>query len=313
MKDQLTPKYLYGFWGKRRFVALDLYDSYEGSTEDISKFQEHAIGRLAVVNGAFKKTHKDRFNTFDESTLSLIRERFQAGLKLKVHDMAVSDGRTSVPFYKSLSSVYEYHLDFLASDFSAEFFVVKETGSSRRIVLDNQGNLIQYIFPPFVFNMIHPENPYIYPINYLACKILYNTFATKLQDKYKCNPNLLGKEKILLLSPECKVLLADKRFAFRSYDMLSAPLGKFQVIRAMNILNASYFKYSELKRAVDNILCSLDEGGILITGSNVDTGSTVNGGVYLKNNGDLQKIFESGEGSPIKEILESVSSANPAA
>lgn len=300
---QLKPENLYGFFGKRKFVALDLYDGYQGTPEEVAKFQEYAIGRLAVSNGSFKKTHTARFNDFDAQAFRSIQEFFSPDSTLNIHDMAVSDGRTSVPFFEALSGVYADNLEFLASDYAAEFCVVRQEGRHRRIILDAQGNLIQFTCPPFVFNVVCPENAFVYPVNFILRKICQKVFAEKLQKEFKQNPENFVSEKLLLLCPECKNLLKDKRFTFKSLDILSGPIGTHHVIRAMNILNTSYFEPEILVRAVKNIFDSLEEGGLLITGSNVESGSLVNGGVYRKQNGTFKTLFESGSGSPVKNIL----------
>ncbi|MFM8454083.1 MAG: hypothetical protein ACKOAD_03755 [Gammaproteobacteria bacterium] len=74
-------------------------------------------------------------------------------------------------------------------------------------------------------------------------------------------------------------------------------------IRAMNVLNISYFSNDEFSQVMRNLYEVLTENGLLITGSNQEAGTLVNGGIYQKAGGGFLKIFNSGEGSPIESIL----------
>ena len=117
------------------------------------------------------------------------------------------------------------------------------------------------------------------------------------------HPEQFEKQEIILLCKECKKLREDPRFTFQAYDLLAGPLGHQHIIRAMNILNKSYFSPLRMERAVAHIADSLNEGGLLITGSNEDGGSTVNGGVYKKIGHRFEMLHQSGAGAPAHEYL----------
>lgn len=302
-KEQLTPEQLFSKAGQRKFIALDLYDSYDGPQPEKDRFQEQAIGRLAMANGSFKKTHRNRFNVFDKKALSTIGELFPEDRVLKVHDLAISDGRTTVPFFNVLAQGYQLNLEFLASDYAAEFTAYRAKGTNRRIILDRQGNLIQHVMPPFVFNAVWPEHPLYYPVNTVLRKTIGWALAHKMRHDIEKNPQGFVKQDILLLCDECKTLMDDPRFTFRAYDLLAGPVGHHHVIRAMNILNASYFSPEQMRVAVANIASSLAEGGILITGSNEEGGTEVRGGIYRKKGNHFDALYESGGGSPARGFI----------
>jgi DNA integrity scanning protein DisA with diadenylate cyclase activity len=78
----------------------------------------------------------------------------------------------------------------------------------------------------------------------------------------------------------------------------------------MNILNASYFPEAQLRKAVENIVQSLREGGLFITGSNMEQGTIVNGGIYKKRKNRLERIEISGKGSAVDALISDVGAAD---
>ncbi len=288
----------------RDFIALDLYDGYAGIDRD--DFQEQAIGRVAVAGGAFKKTHKNRFDEFDDACFSLIRKHISSAAKenISVHDIAISDGRTTLPFFTYLSGMYGDILSFLASDYAAHFRAVYDPQNpARRIILDAQNRMIQMIVPPFVFNVVCAENAFIYPVNFLLRRYFKKTWAKGLREKYIAAPQNFNVREILLLCRECRDLMHDTRFTFDTYDVLSGPRPAHDIIRAMNILNPSYFAPEKMAQVVNNISESLNLGGLLITGSNGAGGSPVNGGAFQKTPDGFKKLAHFGQGSAVESLI----------
>jgi hypothetical protein len=76
------------------------------------------------------------------------------------------------------------------------------------------------------------------------------------------------------------------------------------VIRAMNVLNPSYFDPEEIRLILGHVFDGLLDGGWLVTGSNQDADTLVHGGVYEKSPAGFRRIWQSGNGSPVEsEIL----------
>ena len=71
----------------------------------------------------------------------------------------------------------------------------------------------------------------------------------------------------------------------------------------MNVLNCAYFSEVQLRKSIENIAQSLSEGGLFITGSNIQQGSIVNGGIYKKTKNRLEMIDISGKGSPVDALI----------
>jgi hypothetical protein len=74
----------------------------------------------------------------------------------------------------------------------------------------------------------------------------------------------------------------------------------------MNVLNLIYFSREDLMKAIANIITSLDEDGLFITGSNLEAGTSVNGGIYKKSGGRLEKLEVSGNGSQIDDLIKTI-------
>ena len=75
------------------------------------------------------------------------------------------------------------------------------------------------------------------------------------------------------------------------------------MIRAMNVLNSSYFSDIEFAKVLENLHSGLKDGGLLIVGSNQASGTVVHGGIYKKTPKGFQKIYQSGDGVAIDQLL----------
>lgn len=304
-KEQLTTDNLVGFFKKRKFIAQDLYNSLDDvPPPERDEIQERMLSRFAVNNGTFKLTNARRFDDFDRMCVSAISARFSRRRYIRVHDIGASDGRTSCALYNDLNQLYGERLDFLASDFAPYLYVLKRPHSTRRLIIDEQGQLLQIITPPFVFNVVVPESMKLYPLNHLLRRLMDRFYARPLLKGYKAGRLDIQRERLELLCWECRARIARaNNFHFERYDVLSSAYSRFDIIRVMNVLNYSYFTEAQLRKAVENIFGSLNEGGMFITGSNSERGTTVNGGIYLKNGDCIEKLERSGKGSQVEALI----------
>ena len=87
---------------------------------------------------------------------------------------------------------------------------------------------------------------------------------------------------------------------------MSGPTERFDIIRAMNVLNYDYFPEAQLRQAVQNVIQSLREGGLFITGSNVEKGTVVDGGIYKKTKNRMERIKIAGKGSQVDALISDV-------
>lgn len=315
-KEQLTPanlgshhemefkmRHLYGFFKSRKVIALDLYNSLDDlSPAESDRIQGRMLARFSLDNGTLKYTHSQRFADFDQLTLKRIRATFPAAPR--VHDIGASDGRTSCDLYDGLSTLYDGSVEFLASDYAPYLYILKIAESPKRLIVDAKDRLLQIITPPFVFNVVRPESVKLYPLNHLIRYFATIFYVQPLLKAYKAGMPDIERTQLALLYRKCRQYIAEREnFSFDRYDVLSGPTERFDVIRAMNVLNYSYFPETQLKMAVKNIVLSLNEGGLLVTGSNVERGTTVNGAIYRKAGDRMERLDTSGKGSQVDALI----------
>ena len=307
-REQLTPDHLDGFINSRKFIALDLYNSLDDLPEaEIDRIQERMLGRFPIQNGSLKYTHARRFDEFDRLSSSAIAANRPTGQRIRVHDIGASDGRTSCGLYGHLNELYGERLDFLASDYAPYLYVLKRAHSTRRLIIDDQDHLLEIVTPPFVFLVVRPESIKLYPLNHLIRHLVTALYARPLLEAYKAGGPAIERTRLEILCRECRSYISERNnFRFEKYDVLSGPTERFDVIRAMNVLNYSYFPEAHLKTAVENILRSLSEGGLFITGSNMEQGSIVNGGIYKKQGNRMERLETSGKGSQVDALISGV-------
>jgi hypothetical protein len=258
-----------------------------------------------VYNGVLKCTYARRFDDFDRLTVSAIAAHFPPSQSIRVHDIGASDGRTSCDLYDHLSPFYGERLDFVASDYAPFLYVLKRTNSTNRLVVDDQQDVLQIITPPFVFIVIgRRERIMPYPLNFLLRHLVTIFYARPLLNDYKAGRSGIQRTRMELFGRVCRAYMTTNRnFRFGAYDILSGPTERFDIIRAMNILNRTYFSEPQLRQALENIVQSLEKGGLFVTGSNDEQGTIVNGGIYQEAKGRMQKIDETGNGSQVDALI----------
>src|SRR6056297_3288280 len=274
-KKQLRKKDLGNFWNKRKFIAIDLYPELKNIDKSQAlKWEEIILKKFSLSNGVYKRTSLNRFPEFNQKIINFLNKNFPKNKKLKIHDTAVSDGRTAVDFFHQLLKNSLHSFQYYASDKDSEIFIYQK--GRLKIARDEKGNLLQIIFPPFVFNTTKPKNSKQTGVKKIK---LFSYLAIETEKKYK-------------------------NFQFLNYDLTKKTDKKFDVIRAMNVLNTSYFKNQTAQQIINNLKESLEEEGLLIIGSNQGANTRVDGAIFKKtkdNNLKIEKEF--GNGPQFKELF----------
>lgn len=305
-RDQLGVAALKGWFGRRRFVAVTLYEEIAASeAPDRERLLEHMLARFPVANGTYKRTQSHRFEEFDARVIQELLRRLNPSLGFAINDLGVSDGRTAVDFFRRLGSLEHADLRFVASDAFPDLTVVTGPRMSLVVVVDpGTGAPLQVIRPPFVFNLTQRESALLYPVNRLILAALLRMQVPALLARFEAGDPAVHVTRIRLLSPECLRLLAtDPRFTFERHNVLEPALDRFNLVRAMNVLNRSYFSDADLRLASAHIHESLAPGGLFVTGSNEDAGSPVDGAIYERTATGFRRLWVSGAGSQIDGIV----------
>jgi len=277
--EDLQPQNVQGFFGGRRRASVTLYDKI-GEIDNAEWWAEHILDLFSDAGGAWKRTHSKRFEEFDALVLQQVSEVFEGRSGLCVHDAAVSDGRTALDFFGKLARVFP-NIVYYASDIENTLFVVEKNGI--RVTLNRSGSVLEVVSPPFVFNLVRPENFFLYPIN-LICRMWVKRFQLRdVLDRYRSG-NLKAMP-LRLVCPHARRLAdTDNRFRLIEQDLLKKTTfdRAVDIVRAMNVLNATYFNAQDLTLVIRNVFSSLIDGGLFIVGSNDDRDTTVRGGIYSK-------------------------------
>jgi len=293
--------------GRERPIAVTLYKPVAaGHSADKERQLELILRSFPTHTGTFKRTQAGRFDHFDRVAVDLVSERLDGAEVLRVHDMGVSDGRTAADFYELLSSHVTTRIEFLASDAFPDVVVVTDDRApGLTLVMDGTGEeLVQFIQPPFVFNASKPESR-MFPLNRALRRLVRRTRVERMLKRYRRGAPGIHTEQILLLHPRCNQLVDnDDGFSFEKRNVLSPSKDRFDVVRAMNVLNHGYFSSSQLARAVANVFDSLRvDDGLFITGRNQDRDSPVQGSVYMRTSAGFEVVATENDGSEIDDIV----------
>jgi hypothetical protein len=300
LRKRFRPNYYIGLYEQ----ALDT----DGIDQDW--VQELVLEPFAVNNAVFKRTNKERFGEFDGRSIELLRASPALRRSCVVHDMAISDARTACDFFDKLEPEFGKALQFYATDLCLKVTSVHRRGSRLTVVLDSGGKILQIVFPPFVLPVSTSEPWVLYPLNRILRAVLIRTAVKRLVAELEGDQESLEKRDILLLCREAREHLRRyANFHIETYDMLDEPRRRFDVVRAMNIFNRSYFPDVVLSKAIGNVLTSLNENGVFLTGSNQNAGSIVNGSIYRKCGGRFVRLHKSASGSPVDDLIMAASGA----
>lgn len=294
--SQLKRGDVNSIFGGRRKVSASLLNEILDDENADQLYREITL-ELVDDRGIYKRTSAARFTEFDILTAETLRSLTSAQLSnLSIHDVGVSSARTSVDLFTLLIEEFP-NLQYLATDYDHKLYEVR---SGRiRIVLSSKGAPIEITYPPFVFTPGRLESAF-YPLNHVIRKVL---------TRYKVDPILseIGAEgrnsselihrNIELFSPAALQLAEEtSQFQLGQYDILT-PLSEsrnFTCIRAMNVLNPTYFSDDELSRILRNFHEAIAPGGLFIVGSNQEPESPVSGCIYRRTETSFDVIRQMG-------------------
>jgi hypothetical protein len=291
----------------KRPCYIGLYeDAIAARPQTSDNVQEAILFSFAVSNGSFKRTSRNRFGVFDEATIEILRAMVFARDHFVVHDLAVSDARTASEFFARLAVEFNNALDFYATDLCLKVIAVRKPGARTIVVVDERGNVLQVMFEPFVLptRLTTRRQRWCYLGNRGLRMMLMRTSVRDTLRLHNAGNGFLARREILLVCPEARETLKRcSNFHINTYDAFQRAPRPYSVVRAMNVLNRSYFADSALTTVIANIADSLEDGGVFITGSNGEAGSTVDGTIYRKQSDEFVPIYMSGNGSQIDDLI----------
>ncbi len=293
------------FFGRRRRFALDLIREIE--QQGRADLKDAFFESVTDGSGVFKRTYAGRFPAFDRELLALM-ERSQFSRPLNILDTAISDGSTSVEFFEEVESQVTSEFRFMATDRDSNFVVLKsKSAPEKRVIMSPLGEIVQVVWPPFVFSAAKKDKFILFPINVLVWP-LARSYARSLIDDSKNGSREIDIEEIDFRCKSFRDLeKRDSRMQFERWDITTPWTGdKMHCVRAMNILNPSYFSDQQLTCIIKNLMDCLIDGGLLAIGSNEGPEFDVDGAIYRKEGRELVKLLSSGKGPRCHKALQSV-------
>jgi hypothetical protein len=296
--EQLKEGNLIDPFKREKNISILLYNGLQTSNycDLFEKYSQVVLNRFNAKDNIIKRTYSNRFQEFDDLAIKQIRD--QNFSYLEIHDLAISDGRASIYFISTLVNEVP-NLISHGSDVNLFYRVFKlNSKSNTYIVVDEKNKIIEITFPPFVWNIERNEGALYFINNLLKRYILKKYSKFFIKGKFKLSDNI----SIIHNSYKTLIEQSDNMKVF-SYSVFNPMPSRYNIIRAMNILHYGYFSYEQIESILNNIYSSLDEGGLLIEGSNEDVGSIVEGGIYRKAGDSFILISQSNKPSRIQDQL----------
>lgn len=289
------------FFGSR--VSYSLLDVSDPPTpEEVRAFEDISF-TLRTSNGSFRTTFRSRFKDVDEEAMRWIRNSFPAGTEIRVEDRAASHGLTSLEF---ASQVFR---DFPNATFEASdlvLFLVRLTlPTGETYIVEPNGLPLQYIKPPFVVSVYHPES-WRYPLNRLIAARAKRRFQRlSLPEGWmeSYGEAAYKVSRIPCIHPEClSFAKANPRFQFRARSVFEHMQGACHVLRTMNIFNRAYFPEAQLLEGAEAAFDTLKPGGLWIVGRTLEEDLTNHVSFLRRGENGWELLGRLGNGSLIEGL-----------
>jgi hypothetical protein len=237
---------------------------------------------IYVKNGVTKQTSDCRFSDVDNWVIKYLNK----DKKNIVHDIAVSNGVTSLQFFNTIKQ-NSYNTEFYISDKFSKLYI---SGSSIMKVYDRDNELLF----GYIFCFVATDNIKMF----ILSKILFS-----LLKKSRVNRNL---NEILLYDNTVKKAINNSQIIDIDYDVFNDKtyIDTFTFVRCMNLLNYNYFDTDTIKSGILNIKQSLKENGHLLVGRTNQNGIN-QASLFIKQNNSFILVENYNEGSEIQKIIES--------
>jgi hypothetical protein len=272
------------------------------TAEEIRTFEDISF-TLRTSNGTTRTTFRQRFQDVDAAAIRLLEGVFRPELPLSVQDRAVSNALTSCEFAQRLYERFPA-LEFEASDLLLELLELS-LDSGEVYIVEPNGTALQYIRPPFVVGVHHPEarrNPLLC---WVAARARKRFAKLSLPRNWMDTASGPGYRvaRISCMHPEAHTLSRTRptfRFCLRS--VFDCTRDACHVIRTMNIFNLAYFPQERLLEGTRAVFDSLKSGGIWIVGRTREDDFTNHVSFLRRGAGGWQVLERVGKGWDLEEL-----------
>lgn len=310
------PQSLHGRLSRNR-VSFDLLRAAASParTGEQVRLFEQVMPQIRLSNGVYRTTSKARFLEFDRFVNTVLNKHFEASKALAAQDWAASDCAASSEWAAALWSVFP-NAHVTASDLEL-FLIEAALPDGKMFIWEKDGELLQYVRPPFVIRLHPPENK-LAVVNRMLARQGRDEFnrlkqSWQLPEQWLRAPDAAPLElppfifrKIPLVHPEALRLRSGK-FSIMLHSAFEALEHPCDAIRTMNIFNLKYFSQAKLEEGIEAVRRSLVSGGIWIVGRTFEENPpSHNASVLMKEGSGFRLLERFGKGSEIESLIPAV-------
>ena len=292
---------------ERRFsgfrTAYNLLDvGSNPSPDDIRVFEDVSFV-LRTSNGTYRTSFRNRFTDVNLALDKWLQQLRPAAGVLRIQDRAVSHGLTATEWALHLRNTGP-SLDFEASDLLLELLELTLADGTRYIT-EIDCTALQYISPPFVVSVFHPEIRRDIPQRLVSAWARRRFRHLNLPNGWADTSSGPGYtvRRLPCIHPEAAAMMrkgAGFRLVRRS--LFDITPGACDVVRTMNILNRSYFSEEQLGVASNAIFDSLAPGGIWVLGRTLEEDFSNHVSILRREGSGWVVLDRLGSGSEIEDL-----------
>ncbi len=276
------------------------------------RLEEQFFYSIELSNGTHKRTWAGRLDDVDRATVAAFKK---LGISpTKFMDVAVSSGVSTVSWFEALQHAgFRPHMT--ATDLTMTAYLLR-LHSWLHVLVDRQGFPLQYDVCGYVWR---PRcRLRFYPLGNGLLTLLWDRLYRHVAGQH----DLLGRLKSLGGHPpatndpviKAEIKLATHRLRNnRDIELLDDDIlapnppslqRRFDVIRAANILNRSYFPTEQLRVAISHLRERLTGAGACLLIVRTDESSTNNGTLFSLNPDEtFSVVAQMGKGSEVEDIV----------
>ena len=256
---------------------------------------------LWMPNGTNKLTFDDRMPDVDAALCDQLRP----GQRVRVLDVGVSSGVTTLEMLRALDARGVVTDEAVAVDILIDAFLIRRLGMD--LLVDPTGAVLQIAMPGLVHGRPHdtrsPKRAAFAAVIRLLERVAVGGAAGARRGK-----------PVQLISPR---LTARPGVRVVEHDLTAhnAPwTGRFDVVRAANVLNFDYFPEATLRRMLEHLLTYMHAGSLLVL-CRTHLGEATNHATILRLDaqGRLRPLLRIGDGSEVEPLATALAPTERAA